>query len=75
MLQEDSKVTGWNEEMPNAVTDDFKAILNDMKALREITFPRCIQPSKLQGPTVERSQLLVSTDGLGEVSCALANAR
>jgi hypothetical protein len=38
MTQENSKVTGWDEEVP-AVAKDFQTILEDMKALREITFP------------------------------------
>ncbi len=38
MTQENSKVTGWDKEVP-AVAKDFQTILEDMKALREITFP------------------------------------
>ncbi len=44
MAQESGKVTGWDEEVPAAVADDFKVILEDMKALRDITFPRSIRP-------------------------------
>ncbi len=43
MQQENSKVIGWDEEVP-ASANDFHTILEDVKALREITFPRCIQP-------------------------------
>ncbi len=44
MTQENGKVTCWNEEVPAAVTDDFRVILEDMKMLRDITFPRSIMP-------------------------------
>jgi hypothetical protein len=42
MVKESSKVTGWDEEVPTVIADDFWAILEDMKELQEITFPQCI---------------------------------
>jgi hypothetical protein len=76
MAQESGKVTGWDEEVPAAVADDFKGILEDMKVLRDITFPRSIRPPpKSRGPVVGRPMLLVFGDGSREASCALAYAR
>jgi hypothetical protein len=70
--QESGKVTAWDEEVPAAIIDDFWAILEDMKALWEITFPQCIQPPKARGPTVGWPMLLVIGDSSRETSCALA---
>jgi hypothetical protein len=75
MAQESGKVTGWDEEVPATVASDFKGILEDMKALRDITFPRSIRPPESRGPVVGRPMLLVFGDGSREASCALAYAR
>ncbi len=40
ITQESSKVTGWDKKVPSAVIDNFRVILDDMKALQYITFPR-----------------------------------
>ncbi len=72
-------MTGWDEEVPTAIADDFRAIQEDMKELQEITFPQCIRPLASEGPTVCWPMLLV----LGQVQgsklhpflCPLADGR
>jgi hypothetical protein len=72
MTQESGKVTGWDEEVPAAVTNDFREILEDMKALQDITFPKSIMPPESIGPTVGKLMLLMFGDGSREASWALA---
>ncbi len=64
-------MTGWDKEMPASITDDFRGILEDMKTLQDITFPRSIQPPASEGATVGQPMLLVFGDGSREASCAL----
>jgi hypothetical protein len=71
--QESDQVTIWDEEVPAVIIDNFRAILEDMKALREITFPRCIQPPKARGPTVCWPMLRVFGNSSRETSYALAH--
>ncbi len=60
--------------MPAVFAEDFQAILDEMTSLREITFPRSIQPSVSWGPTIEQPMLLMFDNGSREASCALAYA-
>jgi hypothetical protein len=75
LSQENGRVIGWDEELPPAVAEEFKATLRDLKELREVTFPRSIQPPDELGATVGRPMLLMFGDGSREASCALAYAR
>jgi hypothetical protein len=40
ITQESSKVTGWDKKVPFSVINNFRAILEEMKELQDITFPR-----------------------------------
>jgi hypothetical protein len=75
MAQESGKVTGWDEEVAATIAVDFKGILEDLKALRDITFPRSIRPPESRGHTVSRPMLMMFDNGSREASCALAYAR
>ncbi len=69
MVQESGKVAGRDEEEPTAIFDDFRAILEDMKALQEMTFLLCIQPPEVKGRTVGQPMLLVFGDGSRSQLC------
>ncbi len=60
--------------MPVTIADDIRDILEDMKTLQQIKFPRCIQSLESRSPMVDCPMLLRFGDRSKEASCALTHA-
>jgi hypothetical protein len=66
------KEGGWETPLHKEEEEEFRQLLRDLKELREIRFPRCIQP--LQGQ-FKNPMLLVFGDGSREACCTSAYLR
>jgi hypothetical protein len=66
------KEGGWESLLDREEEEEFRQLLRDMKELREIRFPRCVQP--LEGPFA-RPMLMVFGDGSREACCTLVYLR
>jgi hypothetical protein len=62
------KEGGWESPLDKEEEEEFRQLLRDLKELREMRFPRCMQP--LEGQ-FERPMLMVFGDRLREVCCTL----
>jgi hypothetical protein len=72
LTKEDGKVTHWDTPVSPTISEDFKQVILGLAKVREITFPRSIQPSKRPGkPPI----LMVFGDGSMEAICAVAYIR
>jgi hypothetical protein len=67
-----SKEGNWETPLDKEEEEEFRQLLRDLKELREIRFPRCMQP--LEGQ-FKRPMLLVFGDGSREACCTLAYLR
>jgi hypothetical protein len=63
------KEGGWETPLDKEEEEEFRQLLRDLKELREIRFPRCVQP--LEGQ-FRNPMLLVFGDGSREACCTLA---
>jgi hypothetical protein len=63
------KEGGWETPLDKEEEEEFRQLLRDLKKLREIRFPRCVQP--LEGQ-FKNPMLLVFGDGSREACCTLA---
>jgi hypothetical protein len=63
---------GWESPLDKEEEDEFRQLLRDLKELREIRFPRCVQP--LEGQFT-RPMLMVFGDGSREDCCTLVYLR
>ncbi len=63
------KEGGWETPLDKEEEEEFRQLLRDLKELREIRFPRCVQP--LEGQ-FKNPMLLVFGDGSREACCTLA---
>jgi hypothetical protein len=70
---ESGQVAAWDEAIPDGIKKDFMAILMDMKALKEITFPRSIKPASWD--IMKKPILMVFGDGSIQAYCTLAYVR
>jgi hypothetical protein len=66
------KEGNWETPLDKEEEEEFRQLLRDLKELREIRFPRCVQP--LEGQ-FKRPMLLVFGDGSREACCTLAYLR
>jgi hypothetical protein len=66
------KEGNWETPLDKEEEEEFRQLLRDLKELREIRFPRCVQP--LEGQ-FRRSLLLVFGDGSREACCTLVYLR
>jgi hypothetical protein len=66
------KEGGWETPLDKEEEEEFRQLLRDLKELREIRFPRCVQP--LEGQ-FRNPMLLVFGDGSREACCTLAYSR
>ncbi len=66
------KEGGWETPLDKEEEEEFRQLLRDLKELREIRFPRCVQP--LEGQ-FRNPMLLVFGDGSREACCTLAYLR
>jgi hypothetical protein len=66
------KEGGWESPLDKEEEEEFRQLLRDLKELREIRFPRCVQP--LEGQFV-RPMLMVLGDGSREACCTLVYLR
>ncbi len=66
------KEGGWETPLDKEEEEEFRQLLRDLKELREIRFPRCVQP--LEGQ-FKSPMLLVFGDGSREACCTLAYLR
>jgi hypothetical protein len=62
------KEGGWESPLDKEEEEEFRQLLRDLKELREMRFPRCMQP--LEGQFA-RPMLMVFGDRLREVCCTL----
>ncbi|OBQ31910.1 MAG: hypothetical protein AN484_28490, partial [Aphanizomenon flos-aquae WA102] len=65
----------WDDALSPDVRKRFMAIMDDMKDLREISFPRSLKPPESRGRWRSDPMLLIFGDGSTEASCALAYIR
>jgi len=72
LCAEDGKVKGWDEPVSDNIREAFLRVLEGLKELRLISFPRSIYPATdpIGPPT-----LMVFGDGSREAYCALAYVR
>jgi hypothetical protein len=63
---------GWESPLDKEEEDKFRRLLRDLNELREIRFPRCVQP--LEGQFM-RPVLMVFGDGSREACCTLIYLR
>jgi hypothetical protein len=70
---ESGQVAAWDEAIPDDVKRNFMNILKDMKALKEITFPRSIKPASWD--ITKKPILMVFGDGSIQAYCTLAYVR
>jgi hypothetical protein len=66
------KEGGWETPLDKEEEEEFRQLLRDLKELREIRFPRCVQP--LEGQ-FRNPMLMVFGDGLREACCTLVYLR
>jgi hypothetical protein len=66
------KEGGWETQLDREEEEEFRQLLRDLKELREIRFPRCMQP--LEGQFA-RPMLMVFGDGSREACCTLVYLR
>jgi hypothetical protein len=66
------KEGGWETLLDKEEEEEFRQLLRDLKELREIRFPRCVQP--LEGQFAN-PMLMVFGDGSREACCTLAYLR
>jgi hypothetical protein len=66
------KEGSWETPLDREEENEFRQLLRDLKELREIRFPRCIQP--LEGQ-FKKPMLLVFGDGSREACCSLVYLR
>jgi hypothetical protein len=66
------KEGGWETPLDKEEEEEFRQLLRDLKELREIRFPRCVQP--LEGQ-FKNPMLLVFGDGSREACCTIAYLR
>jgi hypothetical protein len=66
------KEGGWETLLDKEEEEEFRQLLRDLKELREIRFPRCVQP--LEGQ-FRYPMLFVFRDGSREACCTLAYLR
>ncbi len=66
------KEGGWETPLDKEEEEEFRQLLRDLKELREIRFPWCVQP--LEGQ-FKNPMLLVFGDGSREACCTLAYLR
>jgi hypothetical protein len=66
------KEGNWETPLDKEEEEEFRQLLRDLKELREIRFPRCVQP--LEGQ-FRRPLLLVFGDGSREACCTLVYLR
>ncbi len=66
------KERNWETPLDKEEEEEFRQLLRDLKELREIRFPRCVQP--LEGQ-FKRPMLLVFRDGSREACCTLVYLR
>ena len=66
------KAISWDAEVPPHISERLHEIIGNLAELRQITFPRSMQPSL---PTRIAPWLLVFGDGSREAYCATAYAR
>jgi hypothetical protein len=62
------KEGGWETPLDKEEEEEFRQLLRDLKELREIRFPRCVQP--LEGQ-FKNPMLMVFGDGSREACCTL----
>jgi hypothetical protein len=63
---------GWESPLDKEEEDEFRRLLRDLNELREIRFPRCVQP--LEGP-FKKPLLMVFGDRSREACCTLVYLR
>jgi hypothetical protein len=68
----EGKGGGWEGPLDKEEGDEFRRFLRDLNELREIQFPRCVQP--LEGQ-FKRPMLMVFGDGSREACCTLVYLR
>jgi hypothetical protein len=66
------KEGGWETPLDREEKEEFRQLLRDLKELREIRFPRCVQP--LEGQ-FKNAMLMVFGDGSREACCTLVYLR
>jgi hypothetical protein len=66
------KEGGWETPLDKEEEEEFRQLLRDLKELREIRFPRCVQP--LEGQ-FKNPMLMVFGDGSREACCTLVYLR
>jgi hypothetical protein len=66
------KEGGWETTLDKEEEEEFRQLLRDLKELREIRFPRCVQPLERQ---FRNPMLLVFGDQSREACCTLAYLR
>jgi hypothetical protein len=72
LCSEEGKVTGWDEAIPSSAVEAFKKAMSGLRELKNISFPRSIQPSKRP---VEPPLLLLFRDGSRDAYATLAYIR
>jgi len=73
LCAEDGKVKDWDEEVSQRTLEAFKKALEGLREVKQIKFPRSIQPSFLK--VKEPPMLLIFGDGSREAYAALAYIR
>jgi hypothetical protein len=66
------KEGGWETPLDMEEEEDFRQLLRDLRELREIRFPRCVQPLEVQ---FTKPMLMVFGDGSREACCTLVYLR
>jgi hypothetical protein len=73
--EEEGVRVGWDDPVPASVESDFREVLEHLKDLKRVDFPRSIWPEPGRGPVKGNPMLLVFGNGSVEASCALAYLR
>ncbi len=73
--EEEGTHVGWDDPVPASVEPDFPEVLQHLKDLKRVEFPRSIWPEPSKGPVKGNPMLLIFGDGSVEASCALAYLR
>ena len=75
LSEESTEVLKWDDPVGPRTERDFREILEDMKDLAKIEFPRSIKPPAEAGLWKEDPILMVFGDGSREASCAMVYIR